>query len=1166
MDENSCVGPTAQTLTNTGTGYIYNYDSDWGGNVTFSSGRMYTRGTAYQGTSSLTKTNAGDDRSPGGNAFTGNTSLINNGTNTFSMGEGSPDTFGADLTMTNNSNRFMYIARNSAGNTIGGNFTVTDNGTGTDNRIYISDNTNSTLVVTGTTAISNLSNATSSTIYVGNSGDITFNNNVTLINNGTGANAEVRMANATNSAVIINGNLSATNSASGTTKRIRLTENGDLTVSGNLTAVNSSTATTGEMYSGMGSTSVVSIGGNSSYTNTGAGTTKRTYIGYNGDMTFNGDLSISNTSSATNSEVYCNDRGNGLNMYNGNITVENTNASGDGVRFGQNGGSGILANTRTITVSGGGFVAGELRFRNFTQTGGTAQALALTGTAYMVQYDAAWGGNVNFEAPRFYTRGTTYSGTSDLEKTGATDDASPGGNSFTGACIMRNSGSGYFLMGNGTADTWASGLTMIATGSDNMYIAHNSAGNAIGGNLTATNNGTGTVNIYISNENASSLTIGGNATLTNAGSGSTSRCYFGRRGDITLSGDLSITNSSAAGNSQVYCNQETNSLINYGGNISLESTNASCDGIYFGSSNGNATQSAGGSISTGGAGYVAGELQIRNFTQLGNAASTLTLTGTARYYPYTSSFGGNMTVSAPRYYGRTTTYSGDFSLTMTGSTNNDSYGDNTFNGNVTINMGSSGRLRLANNVANDYNGNATFIKTAGTLHPAYNQPSTFAGDINVNSNSQLYLAQNNGTIIWDGSAAQSFNDLGASGITLVRRMTLNNTSTGVTLNAPIEIPTTVTFTDGVLNTSTSGLVYIRDNATVTGASDASHVDGPIEKIGNDDFTFPTGDNGQYREIRIASHSPNSSSGRFRAQYFEVDPTTNWAYGSASYAAGIEHISTTEYWILDRVAGSNNVYVWLYWDTNSGGVTDINDLLVARWDGVSLWDNHGGGNFEGNTTAGRLRTPARVTTFSPFVLASNTNNNPLPVELTKFEAKPNSGEKVVDLFWITSSEINNDFFTVEKTKDLNTFEEVVQVAGQGTTNEQTEYHEKDYNPSDGISYYRLSQTDFDGKTEYFDLEKVLFELSEHPNDMHVELYPNPSNGHNMYMKIPNADAAEINVLINDFIGKSYLTDFTVINQGEYSVVAIEMNQKLAAGSYMINVSVDGENHSHKLIVQ
>ncbi|MGB0403594.1 MAG: T9SS type A sorting domain-containing protein [Salibacteraceae bacterium] len=1158
------VGPTAQSLTNSGPGYIYNYDSDWGGNVTFSSGRMYTRGTNYQGTSTLTKTGASEDRSPGGNAFTGNTSLINNGTQTFSMGEGSPDTFGADLTIENNSTRYFYLARNSAGNTVGGNLTVTDNGTGTDNRIYLSDNTNSTLVVSGTTTITNSSTATSSTIYGGVSGDVTFNDNVTLINNGTGATAEIRLANGSSSSVIINGNLTGTNSASGTTKRIRFTENGDLTLSGNLSATNNSSATTGEIYIGNGSTSVVSIGGTSSFTNSGAGTTKRMYIGNYGDVSFTGDVTISNSSSATNSEIYCNDRPASINTFNGNLIVENTNASGDGVFFGNRQGTATLANTRTITIGGGGFVAGQLYFRNFTQTGGTAQALTLTGTAYMVQYDAAWGGNVDFEAPRFNTRGTTYSGTSDLEKTGTTDDASAGGNTFTGACTLRNSGSRYFLMGNGTPDTWSSDVTMINTGTHNMYIAHNSAGNSIAGNLVSNNNGTSNANVYISNENASSLTIGGNATITNTGTGGTCRTYFGRRGDITLSGDLSITNSSSAGNSHVYLNQESNSSITYAGDITLEVTNASCDGIYFGSSGGNATQSAGGSMNTGGGGYIAGDLQIRNFTQLGNSASNLTLTGTARYYPYTSTFGGNLTVTTPRYYSRTTTYNSDFSLTMTGSTNNDSYGDNTFEGDVTVNMGSSARLRLANNLANDYNGNATFTRTAGTLQPAYNQPSTFAGNINVDCDVEVTMGGNNGTVVLDGTGAQSFNDVGNTSNFTFRRLTLNKASGEFTLNEPLRIQTTTTFTNGIMNTDVTNLLILEDNATVTGASDASHVDGPVDKIGNgtNPFAFPVGDNGSYRPISMTT--PGNSA-QFRGQYFFSDPSAH--YDWMSKEPTIDHISTTEYWTLDRIAGSDAEIITLGWDANSGGVDNLADLTVIRWDnGSGIWRDEGNGGTTGNTTSGTIQTSGNVSSFSPFTLGSSSINNPLPVDLKSFTATPNKEENVVDLFWVTSSETNNDYFTVEKTSDLQNFEEVVQVTGQGTINEETEYQEKDYNPSEGISYYRLSQTDYDGKTEYFNLEKVLFDLKNHGNDIHVQLYPNPSNGHNMFLKIPNSNNDEINVLVNDFIGKSYLTDFTVINQGDYSVVAIEMNQKLAPGSYMINVNVNGENISHKLIVQ
>lgn len=91
-------------------------------------------------------------------------------------------------------------------------------------------------------------------------------------------------------------------------------------------------------------------------------------------------------------------------------------------------------------------------------------------------------------------------------------------------------------------------------------------------------------------------------------------------------------------------------------------------------------------------------------------------------------------------------------------------------------------------------------------------------------------------------------------------------------------------------------------------------------------------------------------------------------------------------MLDRVTSTNNVNVTLTWDVNSGGVTDLDDLLVARWDGDS-WTSEGNGGTTGNTTTGTIVTSSAVTNFSPFTLASSTSNNPLPIELLSFSATP-----------------------------------------------------------------------------------------------------------------------------------------------------------------------------------
>lgn len=197
--------------------------------------------------------------------------------------------------------------------------------------------------------------------------------------------------------------------------------------------------------------------------------------------------------------------------------------------------------------------------------------------------------------------------------------------------------------------------------------------------------------------------------------------------------------------------------------------------------------------------------------------------------------------------------------------------------------------------------------------------------------------------------------------------------------------------------------------------------------------------------------------------------------------------------------------------------------------------------------------------------SVSTGGPLPVQLSRFDVKPNPEENIVELFWITSSEINNDYFTIEKTKDLNHYEEVVTTEGQGTTNEATEYKETDYNPYSGVSYYRLSQTDFDGKRTFFDLEKVLIDMDK-GLEMDVQLYPNPNNGQNMFMKVPKAAGEELRVLVNDFLGKEVLVDFSVYDQAEHYLVAIEMSEKLQPGTYLIHVQLEDRKLSHKLIVQ
>ena len=100
-----------------------------------------------------------------------------------------------------------------------------------------------------------------------------------------------------------------------------------------------------------------------------------------------------------------------------------------------------------------------------------------------------------------------------------------------------------------------------------------------------------------------------------------------------------------------------------------------------------------------------------------------------------------------------------------------------------------------------------------------------------------------------------------------------------------------------------------------------------------------------------------------------------------------------------------------------------------------------------------------------------SGGPLPVSLIYFNAEPNGNK--IDVNWTTASEINNDYFTVEKSADGSDFIPAATVDGAGNTTVMHNYFYPDYNPIHGVSYYRLKQTDFDGQFTYSPVVTVIY---------------------------------------------------------------------------------------------
>jgi len=137
-------------------------------------------------------------------------------------------------------------------------------------------------------------------------------------------------------------------------------------------------------------------------------------------------------------------------------------------------------------------------------------------------------------------------------------------------------------------------------------------------------------------------------------------------------------------------------------------------------------------------------------------------------------------------------------------------------------------------------------------------------------------------------------------------------------------------------------------------------------------------------------------------------------------------------------------------------------------------------------ANLLTSGGPLTAFSYFSGGVPTTD-PLPISLLSFEARCETGD--VKLIWKTASETNNARFTVHRSADLADWEEVTTVPGAGNSNQTLTYETEDVRPLNGLAYYRLTQTDYDGTSETFTPVSVSCYADGAGNALSV--YPNPA---------------------------------------------------------------------------
>lgn len=335
--------------------------------------------------------------------------------------------------------------------------------------------------------------------------------------------------------------------------------------------------------------------------------------------------------------------------------------------------------------------------------------------------------------------------------------------------------------------------------------------------------------------------------------------------------------------------------------------------------------------------------------------------------------------------------------------------------------------------------------SAGTLTAGSAYDLSVGGTWSNNS----VFTHTNGTVFMNGSSNQS---IAGTATTTFYNLTNSNSSTGLTLNRGIMVTNNLTMSGATANILLNGFnIDLSSTGTIVGESNTDRIYGTSGvitttrnlsnisglNIAGMGIVLTTASNMGSTTIQ-RGHSASSGTGLTNAtilRYFSVSPTTN--------------------------SGLNATFQFNYFDNELNGLSssEPNFKMFRSTDGGTSWTNRSGVE----TTASNYITLVNIDAFSIWTVSPDLIIT-LPISLVEFSGFK-EGVRENKLIWTTVTEDNNDFFTLERSENGVDYSVVGIIDGAGKSDQIENYSfiDKDFN--NDINYYRLKQTDFDGKYTY-----------------------------------------------------------------------------------------------------
>ena len=274
------------------------------------------------------------------------------------------------------------------------------------------------------------------------------------------------------------------------------------------------------------------------------------------------------------------------------------------------------------------------------------------------------------------------------------------------------------------------------------------------------------------------------------------------------------------------------------------------------------------------------------------------------------------------------------------------------------------------------------------------------------------------------SAAQTISGTGSfTAGNAFNHVIMNNTN-GLTLSSPVEIDGNLTFTSGIITTSSANILTVDNSAettAVTGYSSSNYVDGPMRKLinSNDDFVFPVGDASRYGRVEVINTATTGVQ-YWEAQYYNLNPHS-FPMDTSSREAGLEMVSGNEYWRIENV-NPDSSRVKIRWDDQSLLPAMTSDraanMKMVEWSGA-LWEIVDGTVTDGGVNSGTILSDWRVNLDEHYFTLGTTESAPLPTAtFTNNDTSICAGQSVTLSIDLTGDPNWN--VTIEEGGDSHTF--------------------------------------------------------------------------------------------------------------------------------------------------